>query len=267
MVSQPVKFEKLLNTRDLGGMTGADGRRIKPGKLFRSGHLYGASEADLEKLSQMIDVSVDFRTQQERDEKPEPAIPGVRLVQLPIFEEQQAGVTRDEDSFAEIRQKMLVDAIVSKHYMAGVYKKFIRSAFSVGQYEQFVRIMLEEHEKGVLWHCTAGKDRAGFATVIVQELLGVSRDDIEADYMLTNVCLEPEIQSLLKMFRQMPGVDPEVAAEGCLYIFSAFEDYLHTAYETVEKEYGSFDNYLSRGLHITTAERDRLREMYLETQQ
>ena len=263
MVSQPVKFEKLLNTRDLGGMTGADGRRIKPGKLFRSGHLYGASEADLEKLSQMIDVSVDFRTQQERDEKPEPAIPGVRLVQLPIFEEQQAGVTRDEDSFAEIRQKMLVDAIVSKHYMAGVYKKFIRSAFSVGQYEQFVRILLEEHEKGVLWHCTAGKDRAGFASVIVQELLGVDKAAIREDYLKTNDYLARDVSGLMNLFRAMSGEENPEAEQAMKYLFGAQEEFLDALYDKVDALYGGFDGFIADGLHITPDERDFLKNKYL----
>ena len=265
MLSQPVEFEKLLNTRDLGGMTAVDGRKIKTGKLFRSGHLYGASARDLEKLSGLIDLSIDFRTLQERIEKPEPAIPGVRCIELPIFDEQLAGVTRNEDSFAEIRKNMLLNAEIGKNYMSGLYKNFICSDYSVSQYEKFVRLLLVDHEKGVLWHCTAGKDRAGFATVIVQELLGVSRDDIEADYMLTNVCLEPEIKSLLEMFRHIPGVDPEVAAESCLYVFSAFEEYLHTAYALIAEQYGSFDNYLSCALHISNAERDRLRELYLES--
>ena len=48
-MSQRIEFETLLNTRDLGGMTGADGRKIKPCRLIRSGHLYMASSNDLKK--------------------------------------------------------------------------------------------------------------------------------------------------------------------------------------------------------------------------
>ena len=57
MHSRRIEFERLLNTRDLGGMTGADGRKIRPGKLYRSGHLFAASENDLKKLSEMIELS------------------------------------------------------------------------------------------------------------------------------------------------------------------------------------------------------------------
>ena len=54
MLSQRLEFEKLLNTRDLGGMSACDGRKIKPGMLYRSGHLSGASVKDIEKLSPKI---------------------------------------------------------------------------------------------------------------------------------------------------------------------------------------------------------------------
>ena len=69
MISQVIPFEKLNNTRDLGGMPGADGRRIKKGKLIRSGHLYFASPRDIECLSGKIGLIVDFRNKQEAAEK------------------------------------------------------------------------------------------------------------------------------------------------------------------------------------------------------
>ena len=265
MLSRRIEFEKLLNTRDLGGMTGADGRRIKPGKLYRSGHLYSASENDLKKLSGMIELSVDFRTSRECAEKPEPSLDGVVSLYNPIFEEQQAGVTRDKNSFAEVLKNMLYDAEVARRYMNASYEGFINNAYSVNQYERFVRRLMEEHERGVLWHCTAGKDRAGFASVIVQELLGVSREDIKNDYLQTNVFLAPETLQLKEMiFRQRPDADREIAGKAISYVFEAEIGYLDTAYAAVEKHYGNFENYLRQALHITDAERQMLREMYLE---
>lgn len=264
MISQKISFEKLLNTRDLGGMTGAGGRKVVRGKLYRSGHLYPASPNDLEKLSGLIDTSVDFRTEQECTEKPEPVIPGVTHIYLPIFEESRAGVTRDKDSFAEVRRKMLRDAKTALHYMTQTYEDLILNAYSAGQYERFVRLLLEDHPKGILWHCTAGKDRAGFASVIVQELLGISREDIAADYIYTNVCLKPEIDALTEAVSAMQGIDPEVATEGMRYIFAAHESYLTMVYDTVESHYGTFENYLRTALHITPAEQNQLRERYLE---
>ena len=252
MLSRKIEFEKLLNTRDLGGMTGSDGRKIKPGKLYRSGHLSFASENDLKKLSGLIELSVDFRTGKECAEKPEPSMADVVCCYNPIFEEQRAGVTRDQDSFAEVLKNML-------------YEGFITNKYCVGQYERFIRMLLQEHQKGVLWHCTAGKDRTGFATVIIQELLGVSRDDIREDYMLTNDCLKPETLQLIQMvLSKNPQVDPGIAEKALSYVFEAHAPYLDAAYAAAEKEYGSFDNYLTEALHITPADREKFRDMYLE---
>ena len=265
MLSRRIEFEKLLNTRDLGGMTGADGRKIRPGKLYRSGHLAFASENDLKKLSGLIELSVDFRTAQECEEKPEPAMEGVVCCYNPIFEEQRAGVTRDEDSFAEVLRTMMYEAEIARRHMSASYEGFITNPYCAGQYERFVRMLLENHEKGVLWHCTAGKDRAGFGSVIVQELLGVSREDIREDYLLTNACLEPDTRRLKKMIiEQNPNADPDIAGKAISYVFEAHIPYLDAAYAAVERQFGSFDNYLAKALHITPDERSRLQEMYLE---
>ncbi|MBR6088506.1 MAG: tyrosine-protein phosphatase [Anaerolineaceae bacterium] len=263
MLSRRIDFEKLLNTRDLGGMTGADGRKIKPGKLYRSGHLYGASAGDLEKLAGMIELSVDFRTSREIGEKPEPKIPGVTYVCNPIFGEQRAGVTRDEDSFLLVMKNMVHDAEIARNYMCESYVGFVTNQYSVSQYERFIRLLLEDHQKGVLWHCTAGKDRAGFGTIIVQEILGVSRDDILNDYLMTNICLKPETMSLREMFRNQEEYDSEIAITGLSYIFEAKTDYLNTAYDMVRKHYGTFENYIRDALHITPDEQEKLRAMYL----
>lgn len=263
MVSQRLDFERLLNTRDLGGMTGADGRKIREGKLYRSGHLFGASAGDLERIGNLIDVSVDFRSVAECSEKPEPFIAGVQQLHLPVFDENAAGVERDEDSFTVVREKMLKDASVAKRYMYRAYEGFIRNDHSIRQYGRFVRCLLEEHEKGILWHCTAGKDRAGFGTIIVQELLGVDRKSIREDYLYTNVCLEEDIKNLANMLMSIAGVDKSIAAEAVGYVFAANNDYIDLIYKDVESMWGSFDGYLEKGLRITAAERRKLRDMYL----
>ena len=264
MLSRQIEFEKLLNTRDLGGMTGADGRKVLPGRLYRSGHLFYATPNDRQKLAEMIGMSIDFRSAQECLEKPEPEINGIQMVQIPILDERRSGVTRDEDSYAEIREKMLQDESTALKYMAKTYEGFITNEYSVSQYERFIHILLEDHPKGILWHCTAGKDRAGFGTVIVQELLGVSRKDITDDYLYTNVCLEPEIKDLTAMITAIPGVQAEKAVKAVNYLFGASIEYLETAYNAVEKHYGSFEKYLREALHVTPEEQERFREKYLE---
>ena len=263
-MSRRIEFEKLLNTRDLGGMDAAGGKKILPGKLIRSGHLIFASERDLEHLAELIGVSVDFRSDRECEEHPEPRIPGVRYCHIPLLDTRVKGVTRDEDSYEEVRKNMESNAELSRKYMCRVYADFVTNDYCISRYADFVRLLLEEHERAVLWHCTAGKDRAGFAAVIVQELLGVSRADIRADYLMTNECLEPEVRGLIEMIGKKNGNSSAEAEKALRYMFCAWEEYLDAAYARIDEIYGSFDGYIEKGLRITPEERERLRSLYLE---
>lgn len=263
-MSQRIEFEKLLNTRDLGGMKTAGGRKIRPGKLIRSGHLYHASENDIEKLSGLADTVVDFRSDNECRERKEPAVPGARYYHIPILDERKAGVTRDEESFEQIRSRMFGDASLSRSYMMRSYDGFITSEYSRSQYKRFVRLLLEKHYKAVLWHCTAGKDRAGFGTVIVQEILGVNSDDIRQDYLMTNICLGNEIRGIFDDIRRDTGGLSDEAVKALDYMFSAYPEYLDAAYSKAEECFGSFDGYIREGLHITDEERELLKNIYLE---
>ena len=263
-MSQKIEFEKLKNTRDLGGMETTDGRKIRTRMLIRSGHLIAASEKDQEKLAGLIDTVVDFRSDRECMERPEPHISGTNYYHIPILEETKPGVTRDEDSYETVREKMLGEAEIARKYMVRVYGGFVTSEYCRSQYERFIRLLLEDHGKAVLWHCTAGKDRAGFGTVIVQELLGISKTDIMEDYLMTNVYLEPEIRGIVESIRKKTGFMNEESEKALRYLFAAWQDYLEGAYTLIAEHYGDFDCYIRDGLHITDAERKTLREKFLE---
>ena len=263
-MSQKIEFEKLRNTRDLGGMKTADGRKVKAEKLIRSGHLITASENDQRKLAKLVDTVVDFRSEKECTERPEPNIGGIKYYHIPVLEAPKPGVTRDEDSYEEVRKNMLGESELARKYMVRVYGSFITSEHCRSQYERFIRLLLEDHSKAVLWHCTAGKDRAGFGTVIVQELLGVSKADIIDDYLLTNTYLEPEIREIIESIRKKTGFMNEESEKALRFMFAAWQDYLEGAYSLITEHYGSFDGYIRDGLHITDTEREKFRNMYLE---
>ena len=68
-----------------------------------------------------------------------------------------------------------------------MYRRFVSDPFAIAQYTRFVDEIIESAERGeaVLWHCTAGKDRAGFVSAVIEALMGASADEITADYMVT----------------------------------------------------------------------------------
>ena len=255
-------FEKLNNTRDLGSMKTASGEQIKPGRLIRSGRLCLASEADKERLTGLVSVIVDFRSARELAESPDPVIPGAESVHFPIFREREAGVTRDKESEREAMRLAFEDPEATMGIMRRIYGDFAADDFAVSQYRRFVRIIIDGAEGAVLWHCTAGKDRAGFASVIVQELLGVDQAAIMADYLLTNENIREECDELIQSAVQRSS-GSERAERAARLFFSAQREFLEATYEKAEALYGSFDGFLSQALGVTDADRAKLKQMYL----
>ena len=260
-----IELEKLNNTRDLGGMKTADGREIKPGLLYRSGFLQRASEADIKKLSDLgLTAIIDFRADEESIEQPDPQIGTAVYIHLPAEDEELLGIERDKKSEKRFTE-VLIDRVVEDpnyaiRYMSGMYRRFINNSFTIGQYKKFLKI-LDESTGPVLWHCTAGKDRAGFASILIEEILGVPREEIIADYLRTNEYIKEEAAFLVDMFSRMYAGD--FPKEAVKVFFSAHPDFIGALYEQAEEKYGSFEGYLTQALGVDEALRSRLQEKYL----
>ena len=263
-MSKRIVFDGLNNTRDLSGMSTVDGRIIRDGKLIRSGNLHFASPRDLEKLSNTVSLIVDFRTQGEREENPDPVVAGVAALHLPIFERITAGISREKASEEIALHKLARDPQKARQYMIDTYTGFITNSFGVSQYSRFVRLLLKQREKAVLWHCTAGKDRAGFASVLVQSLLGVAPSDIMSDYLETNEYLKEDINRLVEMVIGKMDARDEQSETAIKYLFGAHEEYLEAVWRTIAERYGTFENFMVNALKISKAEQEQMKRIYLE---
>ena len=262
-MSKLLTFDCLANIRDLGGMPTAGGRRIRPGKLIRSGHLEKLSAADREQLSGLLSLVVDLRTEEERTRQPDQSLPGVENRHLPILNTLTGGITREEEADASVTSDLLLDPEAAKAYMCKTYRDLAGSAFTTSQYAAFVRLLLKEREKAVLWHCTAGKDRAGIAALIVEEILGVPREEIIADYLRTNEYLAKDVRYLIGFVKQQTGTESPLADESLQYLFGAEEEYLAAYYETIEGKYGNYGTFLRKGLGLREEEIAQLKAIYL----
>jgi protein-tyrosine phosphatase len=257
-------FEKLNNTRDLGGLTAAGGRKIRPGKLIRSGRLGLGSEDDIKKISDTVAAVVDFRSENERAESPDPAMDGVEYYHIPIIDDLAAGVSRDQKSDEEAFMMLANDPDGALDYMCRTYEGFVTSESALRGYRSFVDLMLDDSDDAVLWHCTAGKDRAGFASVIVLEMLGADRDTVMSNYLMTNDLIEPDIDEMVKWFFDMTGKGDEKTELALRHMFEARREYLEAAYSKVDELYGSFDAFLKEGLGLKESDILKMREKYLE---
>lgn len=270
MKSERIEFEKLNNTRDLGGLITKSGKKIRKGRLFRSGILVKASDSDIKKLQNLTELIIDFRSSKELIERPDPSIESVTYAHLPIIRELTEGITREKEASVSVTRKYAESPEGARQYMINIYKNFVIDDLPLGNYSKFINLLLEEREKGILWHCTAGKDRAGFGAVIVEEILGVDRDSIFEDYLYTNDCLKDEIKLITMHLMYKNNIDSHDINKTLLfqnsidYIFGAKKEYLLGLYEKIEEVYNDFDGFLKDGLKITEEQQARLREIYLE---
>ena len=258
-----LKMDGMLNTRDLGGRLTKDGYRIKKNCLFRSDAPVKATEKDIRALMDKgLVLDIDLRTAAEAEEKPDPKIEGVTYLHLPVFREQEIGVTREEKATQDMMRLMMeTSAETASQRMMMLYRSLIEDPYSRSQYEAFLNAILD-CEGAVLWHCTAGKDRAGFASILVEEALGLDKEVIYDNYMRSTENLQPEIERILGMIQGMGLSMKDKAALAVFY--GTRREFFDTIYQTVEKNFGSFENYLSEGLHFNQEKIEQLKKKYLE---
>lgn len=261
--SKLLSFEKLHNIRDLGGMVTSDGRRIISGRLVRCGNLSDLSERDKAALSSLADAVVDFRTDAERSEKPDIEIPGIRYHHIPILDSLTAGITREKDADRDLFSKVSADPDKARQYMCDMYHAFAESDFAASQYAIFIRLLMQPRKKALVWHCTAGKDRVGAGAAIVEEILGVKRDDVINDYLMTNEYLQEDIAFLSEFIKGQAGAAGMISDEALQNLFGAKQDYIEEYYRTIDSKYGSFDLFVRDGLKLATEDIHKLQSLYL----
>lgn len=270
MLSKHIDFEGMNNLRDLGGMTGASGKTIKSGLLFRSDHLHNATPADMKKLKEIgVRYILDLRNLEEYTEQPDQEIDGISHITLPLNPERNAGIAKDKKSREELRkeaiEKATKDPKVFFHEMSSYYADYAAVPYTFHQMHTFFQMLIQA-DGGVLWHCAGGKDRTGILAVLLCEVLQVSKEDIEADYLATNLYKQKEADAEIADIQKTLPADcsPEVAVYMTKYTWLAHIEYLHYFYDLVAKNYGTIQNFLRDAVGLTEEEELAIRNKYLE---
>lgn len=256
----PLPLKSVFNTRDLGGMLTNDGRSILPYQLIRSGELYHLSAEDASILQKEYHLAtvLDFRTEEEKSQKPDTVIEGVTYVKNPIFEESMLGITREMspmDMLLHLGENPDV-------YMMNLYQKIVLDRNAQYYYARFFQHLIDNDEgHAILWHCSVGKDRVGIATMLLLYALGVPRGEIMDDYMRTNTCQSKDMEYLCRLMESRDV--PENTIEKFKAVMSAKECYLQSAINTIEAEYGSMEQYLRHAMCLTASNLSKLKKRYL----
>ncbi|MEQ1805050.1 MAG: tyrosine-protein phosphatase [Burkholderiaceae bacterium] len=247
MPDQPKRSWRLqgaTNFRDLGGYLGHGGRPLRWRKLFRSAHLGGLTAQDHAQLAPLgLHRSFDFRGEVERAETPY-VLPGVTQHSLAI-----------EPTLVQ-RMRVLsgqghaVTGDVVARLMEELYRDLIND-----QAHRFAELFehLLQADAPVLFHCTAGKDRTGVAAALLLLALGVPRDCVLQDFLLTN-----------QLFERPALRQSEFPAEALHVLFGVQQSFLDAALHAVDTDQGGLERYLSVRLGLSASARQTLAARYLQ---
>lgn len=248
-------FEAIDNFRDFGGYPTRDGRHVRTGRLYRSAHHARMTDSDLEKLAGYgINAVVDLRRPVERQRQPSLRPQGF------------AGdvIENDLDAHGEAPHITFLKTsdLTPESGRRFMMETYGRMPFAPTYHDLFKRYFetLGASDGAVVVHCAAGKDRTGLLVALTHHLLGVSRDDMMADYMLTNaaVDLEQLAPSFAKQIEAMSGRKP---SEDAVVAFMGVEPvYLEAAFAAIDLRHGSIDNYLHQVIGVDEVLRLRIIE-------
>lgn len=250
------------NLRDLGGWPTIAGGRTRSGTVYRSTALNRLDADGLVTISELgIRTFCDLRTTHEIEDQPDVLPDGLHPTHLDVLAD------RDTAAPAELR-KMFSDPAVAgellgdrqaERYFEQSYRDFVMLPSARSAYSRLFQLIADADGAPVLFHCATGKDRTGWATAALLLLLGVSGEDVMAEYLLTNTDLRPMTQPWLDQFSAAGG-DPQLL----LPIIGVQESYLESALEQMRSAYGDIEGYFTEALGLSNETVASLRSALVE---
>jgi protein-tyrosine phosphatase len=239
-----IELEGASNFRDLGGYPASRGGIVQWRQIFRSNHLGHLTEADIEVVRGLgVRSAFDFRGVEERAAAV-CAVKEIAVHSLPI----------EPTVVAALRARLAAGSLSATdalEIMRESYRNYVR--LNTHSFRALFGHLLADRAPLVI-HCTAGKDRTGFACALVLHALGVAEDVIAEDYLLTN-----------RFYRRDPSSGTDLPENVRQAIGSVEASFLAAGFEALQADYGDLENYLKEGLGLGPQERTELKARYLQS--
>ena len=244
------------NLRDIGGYRTADGRGVRMGMIYRADQLDRLTDADLATLDTLNPaVVIDLRTQSERTREPDRLPSRARGLVLDVAADSSGSLGGDMN-----HALTAIAAGKGAEMLTAANRDFVSLPSAQAAYNTMMHGLVKGENGATIYHCTAGKDRTGWATAVILTLLGVPRETVMADYMLSNSYLRAKNQKAMEMFKASGAPFDPANLEAVMTVRPAF---LQAAFDEVDKRYGSFDAYARDALGLTADDIATLRRTYL----
>ena len=251
-----IPLEGAINFRDIGGIPTRDGRFVRWGMVYRSDKLSGLSDEDMAYLNSLDLATVyDFRSEKEVAEAPDELPSGdIDYIHAPIY--------FDVEDTAGIRAQILSGSMTPDE-TANILIEGNRlfATDMAPRFQPFIDCLLEG--KGpIVYHCTSGKDRTGFATMLLLSALNVGKDTIIQDYMLSNYYRHELNNERLRKLRYAQIIKRKLDVNTLTPLMVVDRRYIESAYTAIEEKFGSVEAFLEEEYGLTPAKRAQLIEMY-----
>lgn len=244
------------NLRDVGGYRTADGRWVRIGEVYRSDQLDRLNERDFARLSALdIGTVADLRTRTEREREPDRVPAGAQHVVLDVAADSSDSLGGD--------MRGAMAAIASgrgRQMLIAANREFVTMASARRAYRDLLMRIAAPDAGPVLYHCTAGKDRTGWASAILLTILGVPRSAIMKDYLASNIYLADKNRATLAAVKASAGAIDPAHLTPVLGVEAA---YIEAAFAEAEARYGTMDGYVREGLGLDAVTIARLKSRLL----
>jgi len=258
------ELPRVVNLRELGGYETADGRKVKRGLLWRSGQLTRLSQKDRRKLDAMgLKLVFDLRSTEETRKHPEYVPESAEYIHrsgmliLDEFERQTEGgldmrsfvleANRDEEKLLEMEKQL-----------GSIYPSMARQPDA---FRELFAALVRHAGSPVLFHCSMGKDRAGFSAALILTALGCDYETVRGDYLLSNSYvarqnLSTQLQTavFIRNARVRAAVRTMLGVSGAL---------LDSVFAEIDQLYGDFDRFRREALMVSDSDLEALRSALL----
>ncbi|PIB35295.1 hypothetical protein BFP72_07730 [Reichenbachiella sp. 5M10] len=249
-------LDEAVNFRDLGGIPTKTGQLTQWGKIYRSAELKDLSTDDLQQIREIqLKTIVDLRTNGEIENAPDtyPQDVDIQWKHLGL------GSSLDDkqmDSLKQIMKDATPENFNGDSFMEDANRGFVDSSAEI----KSIFDILLQNEGPLLFHCTAGKDRTGFTSAMILSALGVEKDVIMQEYLLSNYYRHEHNEATVEKAAKYFGINQEVLRQ----LMGVKAQYLEAAFVKIETEYGDVNRYLSDEVGLTTDNINQLKSMYLQ---
>ena len=245
--AEEVASKGIANFRDIGGMQANNGRTTKYGRIYRSAQLTGITPEGKSFFKEIgLKTICDLRTEKEAESQYQEILSGVRYFNIPLLEEVDdvfdKGILKDRDK-------------IINHWK----ESYINSAIN-NNITKLFRILTDEASYPILLHCAGGKDRTGVAIALLLTALGVPKQSIIQDYLLTRNMVDQFLREFKHhLMKEQTDIYEKENIEAFMY---PQEEYLNAVFEEIEKRFGSMEDYYDH-YGFTMEKRKKLEKILL----